>query len=103
MLLRWIIVGLRGMLLKCCVKIKINLVLFFSVIDNLLELGKINKFVYYNVVSCLVKEVIIDNKLEVGMICDGYLMRIDNLILNNFFNFRYEDIFIKIKLNVLRE
>jgi hypothetical protein len=30
-------------------------------------------------VSRLVDEANEDNKLEVGMICDGYLMRIDNL------------------------
>ena len=42
-------------------------------------MGKINKLVHYNVVSRLAKEATTDNKLEVGMICDGYLMRIDNL------------------------
>lgn len=44
-----------------------------------------------------------DNKLEVGMICDGYLMRIDNLSPSNFFNTRAEDSITKIKLNALRE
>ena len=37
------------------------------------------------------------------MICDGYLMRIDNLSPSNFFNTRAEDSITKIKLNALRE
>jgi hypothetical protein len=37
-----------------------------------------------------------DNKLEVGMICDGYLMRIDNLTPNNFFNSPSEDTLTRI-------
>ena len=102
-LLRRIIVGLRGMLLKRRVKTKINSASSLSVTDNLLELGKINKLVHYNVVSRLAKEATTDNKLEVGMICDGYLMRIDNLTPNNFFNSRHEDTLTKIKLNALRE
>ncbi|MCG2527604.1 sodium:proton antiporter [Staphylococcus epidermidis] len=102
-LLRRIIVGLRGMLLKRRVKTKINAASSLSVTDNLLELGKINKLVHYNVVSRLAKEATTDNKLEVGMICDGYLMRIDNLTPNNFFNSRNEDTLTKIKLNALRE
>ena len=53
--------------------------------------------------SRLAKEATTDNKLEVGMICDGYLMRIDNLTPNNFFNSRHEDTLTKIKLNALRE
>lgn len=102
-LLRRIIVGLRGMLLKRRVKTKINSASSLSVTDNLLELGKINKLVHYNVVSRLAKEATTDNKLEVGMICDGYLMRIDNLTPNNFFNSRHEDTLTKIKLKALRE
>ncbi|EJE12483.1 sodium:proton antiporter [Staphylococcus epidermidis] len=102
-LLRRIIVGLRGMLLKRRVKTKINSASSLSVTDNLLELGKINKLVHYNVVSRLAKEATTDNKLEVGMICDGYLMRIDNLTPNNFFNSIHEDTLTKIKLNALRE
>lgn len=102
-LLRRIIVGLRGMLLKRRVKTKINSASSLSVTDNLLELGKINKLVHYNVVSRLAKEATTDNKLEVGIICDGYLMRIDNLTPNNFFNSRHEDTLTKIKLNALRE
>lgn len=102
-LLRRIIVGLRGMLLKRRVKTKINSASSLSVTDNLLELGKINKLVHYSVVSRLAKEATTDNKLEVGMICDGYLMRIDNLTPNNFFNSRHEDTLTKIKLNALRE
>ena len=37
------------------------------------------------------------------MICDGYLMRIDNLTPNNFFNSPSEDTITRIKLNALRE
>ena len=37
------------------------------------------------------------------LICDGYLMRIDNLSPSNFFNTRAEDSITKIKLNALRE
>ncbi|MBX5317933.1 cation:proton antiporter, partial [Staphylococcus caprae] len=62
-LLRRIIVGLRGMLLKRRVKTKINSASSLSVTDNLLELGKINKLVHYNVVSRLAKEATTDNKL----------------------------------------
>ena len=71
-LFRRITVALRGMLLKRRVKTKINSASSLSVTDNLLELGKINKLVHYNVVSRLSKEATTDNKL-VGMICDGYL------------------------------
>lgn len=49
------------------------------------------------------KEATTDNKLEIGMICDGYLMRIDNLTPNNFFNSQSEDTITRIKLNALRE
>ena len=102
-LFRRITVALRGMLLKRRVKTKINSASSLSVTDNLLELGKINKLVHYNVVSRLSKEATTDNKLEVGMICDGYLMRIDNLTPNNFFNSPSEDTITRIKLNALRE
>ena len=101
-LFRRITVALRGMLLKRRVKTKINSASSLSVTDNLLELGKINKLVHYNVVSRLSKEATTDNKLEVGMICDGYLMRIDNLTPNNF-NSPSEDTITRIKLNALRE
>lgn len=102
-LFRRITVVLRGMLLKRRVKTKINSASSLSVTDNLLELGKINKLVHYNVVSRLSKEATTDNKLEIGMICDGYLMRIDNLTPNNFFNSQSEDTITRIKLNALRE
>lgn len=102
-LFRRITVVLRGMLLKRRVKTKINSASSLSVTDNLLELGKINKLVHYNVVSRLSKEATTENKLEVGMICDGYLMRIDNLTPNNFFNSQSEDTMTRIKLNALRE
>ena len=55
-LFRRITVVLRGMLLKRRVKTKINSASSLSVTDNLLELGKINKLVHYNVVSRLSKE-----------------------------------------------
>ncbi len=37
------------------------------------------------------------------MVCDGYLMRIENLTPSNFFNSSSEDTITKIKLNALRE
>ena len=102
-LIRRIIVGIRGLLLKRHIRTRTNVASSLSVTENLMELSKINKRVHYNVVSRLVKEANEDNKLEVGMICDGYLMRIDNLSPSNFFNTRSEDSITKIKLNALRE
>ncbi|MEB5792950.1 cation:proton antiporter [Staphylococcus hominis] len=102
-LIRRIIVGIRGLLLKRHIRTRINAASSLSVTENLMELSKINKRVHYNVVSRLVEEANEDNKLEVGMICDGYLMRIDNLSPSNFFNTRSEDSITKIKLNALRE
>lgn len=90
-LIRRLIVLFRGALLKRRVKTTINSASSLSVTDNLLELVKINKIVHYNVVRRLGQEANNDNKLEVGMICDGYLMRIDNLTPNNFFNSPSED------------
>ena len=102
-LIRRIIVGIRGLLLKRHIRTRTNAASSLSVTENLMELSKINKRVHYNVVSRLVKEANEDNKLEVGMICDGYLMRIDNLSPSNFFNTRSEDSITKIKLNALKE
>ncbi|MEJ7462542.1 sodium:proton antiporter [Staphylococcus saprophyticus] len=102
-LIRRLIVLFRGALLKRRVKTTINSASSLSVTDNLLELVKINKIVHYNVVKRLGQEANNDNKLEVGMICDGYLMRIDNLTPNNFFNSPSEDTLTRIKLNALRE
>lgn len=102
-LIRRLIVLFRGALLKRRVKTTINSASSLSVTDNLLELVKINKIVHYNVIRRLGQEANNDNKLEVGMICDGYLMRIDNLTPNNFFNSPSEDTLTRIKLNALRE
>ena len=102
-LIRRIIVGIRGLLLKRHIRTRTNAASSLSVTESLMELSKINKRVHYNVVSRLVEEANEDNKLEVGMICDGYLMRIDNLSPSNFFNTRSEDSITKIKLNALRE
>ena len=102
-LIRRIIVGIRGLLLKRHIRTRTNAASSLSVTENLMELSKINKRVHYNVVSRLVEEANEDNKLEVGMICDGYLMRIDNLSPSNFFNTHSEDSITKIKLNALRE
>lgn len=102
-LIRRLIVLFRGALLKRRVKTTINSASSLSVTDNLLELVKINKIVHYNVLRRLGQEANNDNKLEVGMICDGYLMRIDNLTPNNFFNSPSEDTLTRIKLNALRE
>lgn len=89
--------------MKRHIRTRTNAASSLSVTENLMELSKINKRVHYNVVSRLVKEANEDNKLEVGMICDGYLMRIDNLSPSNFFSTRSEDSITKIKLNALRE
>ncbi|HCY6733888.1 TPA: sodium:proton antiporter [Staphylococcus aureus] len=97
------IVLLRGALLKRRVQTRVNSASSLSVTDNLMELNKINKLVHYNVVSRLSKETTKDNTLEVGMVCDGYLMRIENLTPSNFFNSASEDTITKIKLNALRE
>lgn len=102
-LIRRIIVGIRGLLLKRHIRTRTNAASSLSVTENLMELSQINRRVHYNVVSRLVEEANEDNKLEVGMICDGYLMRIDNLSPSNFFNTRSEDSITKIKLNALRE
>lgn len=97
------IVLLRGALLKRRVQTRVNSASSLSVTDNLMELNKINKLVHYNVVSRLSKETTKDNTLEVGMVCDGYLMRIENITPSNFFNSASEDTITKIKLNALRE
>ncbi|HCY9690135.1 TPA: sodium:proton antiporter [Staphylococcus aureus] len=102
-LIRRMIVLLRGSLLKRRVQTRVNSASSLSVTDNLMELNKINKLVHYNVVSRLSKETTKDNTLEVGMVCDGYLMRIENLTPSNFFNSASEDTITKIKLNALRE
>lgn len=102
-LIRRMIVLLRGALLKRRVQTRVNSASSLSVTDNLMELNKINKLVHYNVVSRLSKETTKDNTLEVGMFCDGYLMRIENLTPSNFFNSASEDTITKIKLNALRE
>ncbi|HDE6027929.1 TPA: sodium:proton antiporter [Staphylococcus aureus] len=102
-LIRRMIVLLRGALLKRRVQTRVNSASSLSVTDNLMELNKINKLVHYNVVSRLSKEATKDNTLEVGMVCDGYLMRIENLTPSNFFNSASEDTITKIKLNALRE
>lgn len=102
-LIRRMIVLLRGALLKRRVQTRVNSASSLSVTDNLMELNKINKLVHYNAVSRLSKETTKDNTLEVGMVCDGYLMRIENLTPSNFFNSASEDTITKIKLNALRE
>lgn len=102
-LIRRMIVLLRGALLKRRVQTRVNSASSLSVTDNLMELNKINKLVHYNVVSRVSKETTKDNTLEVGMVCDGYLMRIENLTPSNFFNSASEDTITKIKLNALRE
>ncbi|MDU3987990.1 MAG: cation:proton antiporter, partial [Staphylococcus sp.] len=64
-LIRRIIVGIRGLLLKRHIRTRTNAASSLSVTENLMELSKINKRVHYNVVSRLVKEANEDNKLEV--------------------------------------
>ncbi len=101
-LIRRMIVLLRGALLKRRVQTRVNSASSLSVTDNLMELNKINKLVHYNVVSRLSRK---QQKIIhfVGMVCDGYLMRIENLTPSNFFNSASEDTITKIKLNALRE
>ena len=64
-LIRRIIVGIRGLLLKRHIRTRTNAASSLSVTENLMELSKINKRVHYNVVSRLVEEANEDNKLEV--------------------------------------
>ena len=93
-LIRRMIVLLRGALLKRRVQTRVNSASSLSVTDNLMELNKINKLVHYNVVSRLSGK---QQKIytEVGMVCDGYLMRIENLTPSNFFNSASEDTITK--------
>ena len=53
-LIRRIIVGIRGLLLKRHIRTRTNAASSLSVTENLMELSKINKRVHYNVVSRLV-------------------------------------------------
>lgn len=102
-LIRRLKVLFKGMLLKRRVKTRVNSASSLSVTENLLELSRINKLIHYNVVTRLSKETTSENTLEVGMVCDSYLLRIDNLTPSNFFKSANEDTITKIKLNALRE
>jgi len=104
-LLQRIKVELRAMILKRRIKrkVKTNAATSLSIIDNLREISNVMRTVHYRVVSRLAKETTEDNKLEVGMICDSYLIRIDNLTPSNFFNAKNENSITKIKLAALKE
>lgn len=84
-------------------RIKTNAASPLAIVDNLNEIAKMMRIVHYHVVRRLNEETTEDNKLEVGMICDSYLMRIDNLTPANFLNQAYQDHLTKIKLNALKE
>lgn len=84
-------------------RIKTNAASPLAIVDNLNEIAKMMRIVHYHVVRRLSEETTEDNKLEVGMICDSYLMRIDNLTPANFLNQAYQDHLTKIKLNALKE
>ena len=87
-LIQRIKVELRAMILKRRIKnkVKTNAASSLSVVDNLREISNVMRTVHYRVVSRLAKETTEDNKLEVGMVCDSYLLRTDNLTPSNFFN-----------------
>ncbi len=104
-LLQRIKVEVRAMILKRRIrtKVKTNAASPLSVVDNLREISNIMRTVHYRVVSRLGKETTENNKLEVGMICDSYLIRIDNLTPSNFFNPKNENSITKIKLSALKE
>ena len=104
-LLQRIKVEVRAMILKRRIrtKVKTNAASPLSVVDNLREISNIMRTVHYRVVSRLGKETTENNKLEVGMICDSYLIRIDNLTPSNFFNHKNENSITKIKLSALKE
>src|SRR5699024_1825307 len=74
-----------------------------SVIENLREISNVMRTVHFRVVSRLGKETTEANKLEVGMISDSYLMRIENLMHSNFLNQKSETSINKIKMGALRE
>ena len=104
-LIQRIKVEFRAMILKRRIKYKVktNAASPLSIIDNLQEISNVMRTVHYRVVSRLAKETTEDNKLEVGMICDSYLLRIDNLTPSNFFNPKNENSITKIKLLALKE
>lgn len=104
-LIQRIKVELKAFILKSRIKTKVktNAASSLSVIDNLREISNVMRTVHYRVVSRLGKETTEENKLEVGMICDSYLMRIENLTPSNFFNPKSETSITKIKLKALRE
>ncbi|MCU5746904.1 sodium:proton antiporter [Staphylococcus sp. SQ8-PEA] len=104
-LIQRMIVGIRGYLLKKRIRkrMRTNAASSLSIADNLIEISNVMRTVHYHVVRRLSKETSEDNKLEVGMVCDAYLVRIDNLTPDNFFNPNSENSIIKIKLLALKE
>ena len=104
-LMQRLIVEVKVYILKIRIKkrMKTNAASSLSIADNLLEISNVMRTVHYRVVSRLSKETTEDNKLEVGMICDGYLARRDNLTPSNFFNPKNENSITKIRLDALKE
>jgi hypothetical protein len=98
-------VEFRAFILKRRIKtrMKTNAASSLSIVDNLVEISNVMRTVHYRVVSRLSKETTEENKLEVGMICDGYLLRIENLAPKNFFDQKNETSITKVKLTALKE
>ncbi|MBF7017745.1 cation:proton antiporter [Staphylococcus durrellii] len=98
-------VEFRAFILKRRIKtrMKTNAASSLSIVDNLVEISNVMRTVHYRVVSRLSKETTEENKLEVGMICDGYLLRIENLTPKNFFDQKNETSITKVKLTALKE
>lgn len=102
-LLRRIWMRIKTGLLRRRVRVQTNAASSLDIRENLKEISKIMRIVHYNVVKRLSKEATPDNRLEIGTICDSYLLRTDNLTPANFFGSKHHDSLSKIKLNALRE
>lgn len=104
-LIRRIIMRIKVAILRRRVRVQTNASSSLDVQQNLKEISNIMRIVHYNVVKRLTKEANADNKLEIGTICDSYLMRSDNLTAANIFSNKtgHRNNVARIKLNALRE
>lgn len=104
-LIRRIIMRVKLAILRRRVQVQTNASSSLDVQQNLKEISNIMRIVHYNVVKRLSKETNADNKLEVGTICDSYLMRSDNIAAANIFSSKpiHRSNITRIKLNALRE
>ncbi|WP_251518810.1 sodium:proton antiporter [Staphylococcus sp. Marseille-Q6910] len=82
---------------------RVNAASSLSIIENLKEISAVMRHVHYDVVTRLVEETTEDNKLEIGMVGDSYLIRSENLTPSNFLSPQKETSVTKIKLTALRE